>query len=372
MTSPAKRALFIIDATHMSGPAKGLLQFLRFASCDRVEPLVVAFRYSGRSTEFVDAVTAAGYPLVAIEQAGRWDFRFLRTLEREVRRRRVDFVQSHSLKPHVVGHWLARRLGVPWIAFAHGWTWTDLRMRVYNRIERVLIRRAQHVCVVTQQLEAELRRSGYTGPITVLANGVDISPEPIGETERAASRRALDLPSNAFVLASIGRLSFEKGQDVLLKAMAGAFMEHEEVIALIAGEGPASAELQRLVRQTGIGSKVRMLGHLSRVREIYASADVVVVPSRTEGVPNVVLEALDYGRPVVASAVGAIPSMVLHGETGWLVDPDRPDQLAAVLRAAHAASRALPQMAACARSMVLPRFSASARAERLLDVYASL
>jgi glycosyltransferase involved in cell wall biosynthesis len=129
--------------------------------------------------------------------------------------------------------------------------------------------------------------------------------------ERAAAREALRLPADVPVVAFVGRLSPEKAPEVLLRALRGTATR-----ILVAGEGP----LREALAAEADPEQVRFLGFLSDVRPVLAAADVLALPSRTEGLPMAVLEAMAAGLPVVASAVGSLPEVLGEG-AGLLVPP---------------------------------------------------
>jgi glycosyltransferase involved in cell wall biosynthesis len=130
------------------------------------------------------------------------------------------------------------------------------------------------------------------------------------------------------ILGYVGRLSVEKGVTYLIDALARLKVKQAEVHLLIVGEGEQRANLQAQVESLGLRQAVKFLGERGDARQIIGALDLLVLPSLTEGLPNVVLEAFAYKTPVVATAVGGVPELVIDGETGWLVPPRDPHALA--------------------------------------------
>jgi glycosyltransferase involved in cell wall biosynthesis len=287
-----------------------------------------------------------------------------------LRERDINVLESHSFKAHVLASRLCGPLGLPWMAYAHGWTAETLRVRLYNALERRLLRAPDHVCVVAQPIATAIRAAGRAKPVSVVPNGLDPT-EPIAPVERAAARRRYGFPDDAVVALAIGRLSHEKGVDLLLDAFAQAVAQEPRLRLLVAGDGPERPRLEAAIARAQLVDRVVLPGQVREVRSAYAAADLLVVPSRTEGLPNVVLEALDAGLPILATQVGAIPELVHEGLTGWLVPPGDVPALALGLARAAAAPD-LAGMGLLGRERILPAFSAQARLQKLFQVYATL
>jgi glycosyltransferase involved in cell wall biosynthesis len=167
------------------------------------------------------------------------------------------------------------------------------------------------------------------------ATEVAVLPNVTGGLDVEAAPRAEEAAAPGYLLF-VGRLRIRKGVEVLLEALAllgQQRRERPEAVLLIAGDGEHRPALERRAGELGLGGAARFLGRCGapRVRGLLAGATALVVPSTYEGMPLVVLEAMEAGLPVVASAVSGIPEVVVDGETGWLVPPEDPERLAAAL-----------------------------------------
>jgi glycosyltransferase involved in cell wall biosynthesis len=226
---------------------------------------------------------------------------------------------------------LADRLRVPLIATVLGSDINELpRIRSLGfQIVRGL-RRAERVVSVSEALRDEVEKLGIArDKLVVQHNGVD--GEVFAIRDKRAARAELGLSEDRPLVGYVGNLAHEKGPDVLVAAMAkvpGADLA-------IIGAGAIQPALEDQARALGVADRVRFLGrkvHDEIPRWINAF-DVFCLPSRREGCPNVVLEALASGRPVVASRVGGVPEL-LRKDNGLLVPPDRPAELGAALESA--------------------------------------
>jgi len=148
------------------------------------------------------------------------------------------------------------------------------------------------------------------------------------QSEAESARAELDLPPNAFVISTVGRLHEQKGHEYLLLAARELCAQEKDAIFLIAGYGPLRKHLEARTGELGIASRVRFLGYRKDVKRILAASDVFALPSLWEGMSNAILEAMAAGKPVVATAVDGNVEQVVHGETGLLAPPADSDALA--------------------------------------------
>jgi glycosyltransferase involved in cell wall biosynthesis len=170
-------------------------------------------------------------------------------------------------------------------------------------------------------------------------------------------------------LAVVGRLVPIKGHDVLLRALATAREHVPELTLEIAGEGPLEAELRGTVRRLGLGDAVTFLGRVPEPAQVFERAEVVVVPSFGEGFGMVALDALERGRPVIASAVGGLPEIVADGRTGLLVPPGDAAALAAAIRELADDPPRAAAIGAAGRERALGEFSQERCTARTEELY---
>ena len=307
-----------------------------------------------------------------VEQRSRADWRFLDDIIASASRHGVNLVQSHTFKANLTAFMVCRRTRWPWVAFAHGYTQDRWRARLYNRADQLLMRKPAHVCAVAEPVAQILRRAGRRGPISIVPNAIEAGAAPPDTDERRELRRSFGLEPQHFVLACLGRLSREKGVDVLLSAARELIAENPETRILIAGDWPEARVLAREAAEPGLAGRVRFLGWIPRAQQLMAAADLVVLPSRSEGLPNVALESYEVGTPVLATNVGAVSQVILEGKTGWVVQPDNVAALLTGLRRAVQARADLRGYGLTGRQWVVDRFSIARRMAALDAVYASL
>lgn len=171
------------------------------------------------------------------------------------------------------------------------------------------------------------------------------------------------------VIGLAARFSDEKGHDVLLRAVHLLLKNGQKVRLRLAGEGPTRASMEELSQHLGISDSVDFLGHINDMRQFLSDIDVFALPSRSEGLPICLLEAMSAGIPVVATAVGGTPEIVRDGETGRLIAPEDVAGLAHALWAVFADVPSLESMLDRAEAMVVNEFTVDVVAGRLERIY---
>ncbi|MFG6197854.1 glycosyltransferase, partial [Nonomuraea sp. JJY05] len=240
-------------------------------------------------------------------------------LRRIVREFGPDAVHLHSSKAGLAGR-AALRGRVPTLFQPHGWSWLAARGAVATAAlawERLAARWADRVICVGEGEAALARRHGVPGDLVVVRNGVDLRRfRPAGPRERAEARARHGIAEDTPLAVCVGRVTRQKGQDLLLSAWQRVAARDGRARLAIVGDGP----LLRTLRSRAVPG-VHFAGGVTDVRPWYAAADVVVLPSRWEGLPLTALEALATGRPVVACAVPGLTELV-SGGVGALVQPE--------------------------------------------------
>lgn len=252
---------------------------------------------------------------------------------------------------------------VPAIAWIPGWTGHDLKVRFYEWLDRKLLKRHDAVIVVSPQQREEVLRHGVpTHKVFYLPTSIDMSILPTAY-ERERVRQLFSLDSSKAVVGIVARVSLEKGHRYALQA--AKWLEEQGVACqwLIVGSGVERTNLEELSASLGLQQVVHFIGERADARSIIGGLDLMVLPSLTEGLPNVILEAFGYKTPVVATAVGGVPELVKGGETGWLVPPRDPYALAQAIREALSNPEEARRRAENAYRHLLANFTVEKQAE---------
>lgn len=203
----------------------------------------------------------------------------------------------------------------------------------------------------------------------LMRSAVNLSRFDLVNFDPAAKRRELGLPLSAPLLGSVGRLTRQKGFDVLLHAFSQVLARHPDAYLLIAGVGPEQESLRHTIAELGLVDRAILAGSRSDVEELLRIMDVFVSSSRFEGLPAVILESMASGTPVVATKTSGTVEIVRDNDTGLLVPPEDPEALAAALHAMLTSPERAKAMASNAERMVREEFSFEAAARRHEEVY---
>jgi len=377
-SSPARRdeSLRIALALESSGPggAENMVVQLGFALRDLGHaPIVVTMR-EGWMTE---RAAAGGLPVwIEPQRPGLdlgWVVRFARRLVRE----RIDVLHTHEFAMNVFGGTAAVLARIPSLSTIHGKHWIADRKRRAIAY-RVLSRLGVPVVAVSEDLASYLA-SGLgmaRERIRLVHNGIpmratqEATPEETGDrpSGRADARRRVGLPAEGLLVLAVGNLYPVKDHATLLRALPSL----PGVQVAIAGRGEEEPNLRRLAAELDVEDRVHLLGLRDDVDRLLAAADLFVQPSRSEGLPLAVLEAMGAGLPVVATRVGGMGEAIVEGETGLLVEPGQPDRLADALRTLLDDEALRRRMGQAARARAQAEFSVETMARRYLALYAAL
>jgi glycosyltransferase involved in cell wall biosynthesis len=228
------------------------------------------------------------------------------------------------------------------------------------------------VIAVSQFVRALLIESGVPArSIEVIPDGVEIPAHLPSEEERAKARCQWALAASDFVLGQVGAFAPEKGQDVAVQALRSVSEKLPNVRLLLVGEAPPAVSRDLLQQAGGAADRIGFLGEWEDLVPFFAAIDLLLMPSRAEGLGSGALLAMAHGRPVAASHVGGLAEVVEDGATGWLVPPDSPEKLTeAILQAASDPTR-LAHLGAAARERA-QQFSTAIMVARTERLYLSL
>lgn len=312
---------------------------------------------------------------ISVLDRGMYDLRTIGDFRRLFRQRSIDIAHLQGFGSLTFGRLAAVTCGIPVVAHIHanhraetgGYPW------FVQAADRALAPLTAQ-CIAVSEATAEFALSSQGFPPSVVAvwhNPVDLARfRPPLRGERVAARASLGLPPEAPVAAVVARLDHVKGVDLLLKAWPSVVSRVPDARLLVVGEGPLRDDLVAQLASSGAQDSVDFLGYRKDVPRVLHAADLLVLPSRSEGMPLAVLEAFGCGLPVVAHAVGGVPELVVDGTNGRLVPP-HPAALASALADVLSDDVYREGLARGARSSV-ESLGVKAYAERLERLYREL
>jgi len=311
------------------------------------------------AAEFADA----GVAVHRVPKHGGLDPTLVPRLAVALRRLGANVVHTHNPLPLIYGAPAARLVGARAIHTKHG---KNPGSRAHRYLRRIAAHLTHAFVAVSDTTEAQARAQ-HDAPLdrlSTIPNGIRLDRYAPDPAARAAVRAELDL-GDAFVVGTVGRLDQFKNQALLVRAMAPLLSD--KVRLVIVGDGDNRAQVEAAIRELPDPSLVILAGRRSDVPRVIQAFDVFALPSKSEGLPLVVPEAMSASLPIVATNVGGLPSVVDHMHTGFLVEVDEAQLRAALSMLVNDADRAR-EMGARARHAALERYSH----ERMVDAYLAL
>ncbi len=333
-----------------------------------------------RDTAFVERLRAAHIPVAILPlRSGIHplaDARGYARLVSLLRETRFDVVHSHSSKAGALGRLAARRCGVPASvytpnAFAFLGASNPLTRWLYRTIERRLGRRWTDALICVSPSERDLTLRQAIAPperVVVIENAID-ARRFAPRLDRAAAKTALGLDPARQTVGYVGRLVPQKGVDTLLQAAQQVLARRDDVQFALVGEGELETMARRLIEQQGWRDRVILTGYRTDIPRVLAAVELFVLPSRYEGLPYTLLEAMAAGRAVIAADIAGNRDLIRPGQTGLLVPPDDAPALAGAILDLLADPARRERLGAGAWAAAQARPTPEEMARRVLDLY---
>jgi L-malate glycosyltransferase len=367
------RVMYVVDHLKFGGAQTHLVQLLSQLDRRRFAPMVCALKARG---ELRPAIEQMGVPVLdgglGRTLMGPGGLRVVARLVRLLRAYHVDIAHSYLFHPNVLTPIAARLAGV---------RATVVSKRSLDRYPSLVTRYAvklgnalaDRVMVNAEAIGrfVAAEEGCSAAKMVLIPNGVcEDALRPAGDGR--AKRRELGLPLDAPVIGAVSRLAWKKGIRHLIEAIPHILEAAPDAHIVIAGDGPLRAELEADADALGIRNRVLFLGSRPDAIELMATFDVFVLPSVVEGMSNALLEAMAVGRPVVVTDVGGNAEVAIDGETGLVVPPADPHQLAASIVKLLEAPELAAEMGAAGRRRVVDHYQIDVMTRRIEGLYEQL
>jgi len=320
------RILHLRASNFVGGPENQLLRHARNERGRAWEVWIAVYVNGNEGKPFLLAAQELGIPSVALPVESV--FSSVKTLCRTLRENEIKLICTHGYKAEVIGALAGMLTRTPVACFLRGWTGENMKVKFYEAVERLTLRFASRiVCLSNLQARKIALRRSLAWKIRVVRNAIDHVPVSRQQSRRLLAQR-LSLPDQSTIIATAGRLSPEKGVSDFLEAASLVNGDHESLYFVIFGEGALGKFLREKSHSLKIDDKVVFAGFQRDLRDLLPGIDMLVNASQSEEMPNVVLEAMAAGVPVVATEVGGVAEIAGEDPAIRLVPPREPQLLA--------------------------------------------
>ncbi len=310
-------------------------------------------------------------PLISVPDRGPLDRKVLARMLNLCKRYSVKIWHGHDYKSNLIGLMLRPFHKMKLVTTVHGWVKHTTKTPLYYAVDRWSLKWYHHVICVSEDLVDVVKDLGVPPDrYTLVHNAIDektfsrrFAP---GESPLRAEKQT---PSRRLVIGAVGRLSAEKGFNLLIQAAAKLIREGHDIELWIAGDGDAKPELQKLIDHLRVGDRVRLLGFVGDTLALYHAMDLFVLSSLREGLPNVVLESMAMRVPVVSTRVAGVPKMITDGQQGLLVQVGDVDALTDAMRRAVTDESLRRRLTDEGRALIERQYSFTRRMEKVKAIY---
>lgn len=360
---PRIRVTYLIATLEPAGAEKQLVTVAAAVDRTRFDPRVVCLTRRG---PLEVGLRAAGVPVDLVGKRHKLGLLAYHRLRARLRAEPPDILHTWMFTSNLYGRLAA--LGLPIRTVASEVVADPGKEAWRLAVDRLLARRTSAFYVNSRAVARFYHeRCGIPlARMTVIPNGVDVRPV------EALPRATLGVPPHAYLVCCVGRLEPQKALDRVIDALASDGLRERDVVLVIAGEGPSRRGLDARVARLGLGGRVRLLGHRDDVPRILAAADLFVLPSLFEGMPNALMEAMAQGLPCVATAVGGVEELLGESEAGLVVPRSDPALLAEAIRTLMDAPDRAAALGRAARERVAARFSIDRNVAAFEALYAAV
>ncbi len=366
------KVLQLGSPTGLYGAERWILALIRHLNPEQIQTWVVSIKDApGLEVPLCQEAQKLGFKSRIFSAYGKINFSSVKQLRKFIVENKIDILHTHAYKQDMVG--LAAVIGTSCkiISTPHGWSKEpDPKLWCYEMLDRVIFPFFDAVVPLSEELYNSLKWiPGLKNKLKLIRNGVDISE--IDSVKKTAPEINFLKEQGKFILGYIGQLIHRKGIDVLLRA-AAQLPTNINWHLFIVGEGKERKQLQHLTHSLSIQNRVEFLGFRRDRLALLKSFDVFVLPSRLEGIPRCLMEAMAARVPVVTSNIPGCTDLVIEQETGLLFPVDDIDSLRRAIEKVIYDPSLTRRISKRARSLVMEHFSAEKMARSYAQLYISM
>jgi len=323
-----KKILQLVSSSGFFGAENVIIELAKELLSTNFEPIIGVFNNThSPHTEIVEEAKKYNLKVKIFTCNGQFDIRSVKAVGNFIKRNNIDIIHSHGYKSNFYALIANLFRNVSLITTCHLWTGGGFKNRIYESLDKLWIKRFDKIVTVSDELRTEVLNWGVSpSKVSTIDNGIDLNRFK-GSFDTNNIRKKLNIASHFKVIGTIGRLDEQKGHIFLIESTIQFLKVFPDTIFLIVGDGSLKQKLQDKVVELSLENNFVFTGIRKDIPEILVAIDIFVLPSLSEGLPMVLLEAMAAKKPIIASGVGAIPKVIINNETGILIKPRDVDEL---------------------------------------------
>ncbi len=362
------RVLQVIRQGQIGGGESHVLTLVNFLDQERFEPIVLSFTPG----PMVDRLRASGIRTYVINGKSPVNIPMWHQVKTLLKEEQIDLVHAHGTRAYMNTNWAVRQCRLPVIYTVHGWSFhPDQSFLVRNArvaAERVLTRWADMTITVSDANHQTGQQLIKGFQSTVIFNGIDTKrfhPNQVFKDIRAE----YGIPPGHTLVVFLARMTLQKDPITMIQAFKFIADRHQDITLLLIGQGELDQDVRIAIEQNGLQDRVIRDGFRLDVPDVLNASDVYCLPSHWEGQPIGLIEAMAMGKAVIATHVDGSKELVKDGVNGLLIDPQRPQQLAAAIERLHTDGQLREKIAAQAYQTIQERYDAASMTRQIEEAY---
>lgn len=369
MTATKKlRVLQLGSPTGLYGAERWILALIKHLDSSKVESIVSVIKDDDKQdAPLCQEAEKLGFKTYLFEGHGKVNFKVIQQMHRFIVQENITILHTHFYKTDIIGYLATRGTNCKIVSTPHGWSKKmDFKLWCYEMLDRLVFPLLDAVVPLSEDLYIPLANVPVLkNKLHFIRNGVDLSE--IAETQTISPDLLQQKKVGNFILGYIGQLIPRKGIDTLIKALA-AVEDHPWRLFLV-GDGPQRQELENLARQQGVLERIHFMGFRQDRLNYLRGFDAFVLPSRLEGIPRCLMEAMAAGVPIIASNIPGCNDLVQDQRTGILFQVDNQAMLTAMIEKMIKSPELRKYFAQNAMEYVESNYSATQMAREYLKMF---
>jgi len=362
------RVLFLIDSFRMGGAERVTVALLPYLAGNHIAPYICTLNHR-KDSPLIEAIRATGLPLFNLDASRMFDVRAFYRLIGILRREKIQLVHAQLQDSNIFAAAASRVTGIPAITTRHVINDDDstYRRKLRNKLEKFAVRKAMALTIAVSNATREHYANLAAIPLSrikTIYNGIELKQFQ-RVSDKSQLRRNLGLPLEIPLIIMVGVMRPGKGHDIAIEAMRNVKDAH----LLLVGDGHPEFRTRLESSIPDLRQRVHLLGQRMDIPDLLNASDILILPSYSEALPTVLIEAGAAGLPAIASDVGGCDEIIQHGNTGMLIPPGDADALSSCILELLGDREKREAMGLSARLFINSRFSLRRQADELMSTY---